>query len=128
MNNLFLILPLLLVIPVSPVFATIDDVFTDKSIYYEGDVVIVSGTISSENMSPAVSVVVLLPDRSNFASIGLPTFANSDGSFSTSITSGGNLWSVEGIYPIKVTSENHSLETTIEYFLSPDESEPTPEP
>ncbi len=122
--------------PIFPIFGSVDDVYTDKSIYYEGETIIVSGTISSENINPLVSVVALDPARLTFVSIGAPTFANSDGSFSTSITTGGNLWAINGIYPIQITSENHSLETSIEYFLFVEEStpepiiepEPTPEP
>ncbi len=136
MNHYILIFSLLLIMPIFPIFGSVDDVYTDKSIYYEGETIIVSGTISSENTNPLVSVVALDPARLTFVSIGAPTFANSDGSFSTSITTGGNLWAINGIYPIQITSENHSLETSIEYFLFVEEStpeptiepEPTPEP
>jgi len=94
----------------------------------------VSGNVSSESDSPTVTIVIFNPDRSNFVTLS-SAIANSDGFFTTDIRVGGPTWSGFGIYPIKITSEGHSLEKSIEYQESFDvfeeeyvEPESTPEP
>ncbi len=87
-----------------------DSVETDKSVYYDGDMIHVSGIVSSELPVTSVSVVILDPARSTFVAVTL-TVANSDGSFSVSIPAGGPLWTSYGSYPIQVTSENTKKET-----------------
>ena len=124
------ILFILLFVPwsFSYAFAIVDSVETDKSVYYDGDTIHVSGIVSSELPVTSVSVVILDPTRSTFVAVA-PTIANSDGSFSVIIRAGGPLWTSYGLYPIQATSEDTTQETIIEYMeSSTPEPEPTPEP
>ena len=112
----------------SHAFGTVDSIKTDKSVYYDGDTIRVSGTISSELSSVPVTVTVLTPDRSSFVTVA-PAISNSDGSFSVTIRTGGPYWASYGFYPVKVTSESTTKETTIEYVESsttPSSPQPTP--
>ena len=113
------ILFILLFVPwsFSYAFAIVDSVETDKSVYYDGDTIHVSGIVSSELPVTSVSVVILDPTRSTFVAVA-PTIANSDGSFSVTIRAGGPLWTSYGLYPIQATSEDTTQETIIEYMES----------
>jgi hypothetical protein len=130
MARYFAIFFLLLLIPLcfSSAFGAVEDFTTNKSIYYDGDTLHVSGNISSDLDSPEVTIVIFNPGKSTFVTLGSAT-ANSDGSFSTTIQVGGPTWATFGIYPIQVTSEGSSMEKSIEYKESPTTTpEPTPEP
>ncbi len=130
MARYFAIFFLLLLIPLgfSSAFGAVEDFTTDKSIYYEGDTLYVSGNVSSELETPGVTIVILDPNRSTFVTLGSAT-ANSDGSFSATLHVGGPTWTTYGIYPIQVTSEGSSMEKSIEYKkLSTTTSESNPEP
>ncbi len=144
MTRYFAIIFLLVLIPLSfsLAFGSVDDFTTDKSLYYEGDTLHVSGTVSSELDSPNVTIVIFNPGKSTFVTLG-SAIANSDGSFSSTLLVGGPTWSTYGFYPIQVTSEGSSMEKSIEYRESstttpkstpepgsaPESiSEPTPEP
>ncbi len=108
-------------------FGSVDDFTTNKSLYYEGDTLYVSGTVSSELDSPNVTIVIFNPGKSTFVTLG-SAIANSDGSFSATLLVGGPTWSTYGIYPIQVTSEGNSMEKSIEYRESSTTTpEPTPE-
>jgi hypothetical protein len=109
-------------------FGSVDDFTTNKSLYYEGDTLYVSGTVSSDLDSPNVTIVIFNPGKSTFVTLG-SAIANSDGSFSATLLVGGPTWSTYGIYPIQVTSEGSSMEKSIEYSESSTTTpEPTPEP
>jgi len=130
MNHYFAIFFLSLLIPLSffSAFGAVDDFTTDKSIYYEGDTLYVSGNVSSDLDEPAVTIGILNPSKSTFVTLGFAT-ANSDGNFSDTLLVGGPLWAVYGIYPIQVTSEGSIMEKSIEYKkLSTTTSESNPEP
>ena len=130
MSPIFLVFGLLFFVSfgVSSAFGSVDTVETDKSVYYDGDTMILSGYVSSELSSVDVSIVIFDPARSTFVMLGATT-ANSNGYFSTLLTVGGPTWTSYGIYPIKITSENHSIETSIEYRELPEPSDPSdPEP
>ncbi len=116
MIRCFPIIFLLLLIPLSfsLAFGSVDDFTTNKSLYYEGDTLYVSGTVSSELDSPNVTIVIFNPSKSTFVTLG-SAIANSDGSFSATLLVGGPTWSTYGIYPIQVTSEGSSMEKSIEY-------------
>ena len=120
---------LLILVPLSffSAFGDVEDFTTNKSIYYEGDTLYVSGNVSSDLDSPEVTIVIFNPGKSTFVTLGSAA-ANSDGSFSTTIQVGGPTWTTFGIYPIQVTSEGSSMEKSIEYKESPTTiPEPTPE-
>ncbi len=130
MIRYFTIFLLYLVIPLSfsSAFGVVEDFTTNKSLYYEGDALYVSGNVSSDLEAPEVTIVIFNPSKSTFVTLGFAT-ANSDGSFSATLQVGGPTWTTYGIYPIQVTSEGNSMEKLIEYKESSTttpESEPTP--
>jgi len=130
MIHYFAIFFLSLLIPMSfsSAFGVVEDFTTDKSIYYEGDTLYVSGSVSSDLDEPAVTIGILNPSKSTFVTLGFAT-ANSYGIFSDTLLVGGPLWTVYGIYPIQVTSEGSIMEKSIEYKkLSTTTSESNPEP
>ena len=98
-------------------YGEVVEITTDKSVYYEGGAMLVSGIVSTELPVTSISVVVFDPMRSTFVAVA-PTMSNSDGSFSVSIRVGGPLWTDYGSYPVQVTSENTSKETMIEFLES----------
>jgi hypothetical protein len=110
-------------------FGEVVEITTDKSAYYDGDTILVSGIVSTELPVTSISVVIFDPARSTFVAVA-PAMSNADGSFSVSIHVGGPLWASYGNYPIQATSENTSKETVVEYLESTVSStqEPTPEP
>ncbi len=110
----------------SPAFAVVDEITTDKSSYYDGETMYVSGTVSTDLPVTSVSVVVFDPARLTFVALA-PAISNSDGSFSVAIHVGGPLWTSYGSYPVQATSENTNKETIIEYLESPISSTPEPE-
>jgi len=125
----FAILLFFLLFPLSfnSIFGEVEDFTTDKSLYYDGDTLYVSGTVSSDLDAPEVTIVVFNPSKSTFVTLDSTT-ANSDGSFSATLQIGGPTWTTYGIYPIQVTSEGNSMEKLIEYkesFATTPELEPT---
>jgi len=113
---------------ISSAFGDVEDFTTNKSLYYEGDTLYVSGNVSSDLESPNVTIVIFNPGKTTFVTLG-SAVANSDGSFSTTLQVGGPTWTTFGIYPIQVTSEGNSMEKSIEYRESTITiPEPTPEP
>ena len=98
-------------------FGEVVEITTDKSVYYDGDTILVSGIVSTELPVTSISVVIFDPARSTFVAVA-PAMSNADGSFSVSIHVGGPLWASYGNYPIQATSENTSKETVVEYLES----------
>jgi len=120
------LLSLLIPLSFSSAFGVVEDFTTNKSLYYEGDTLYVSGNVSSDLEAPEVTIVIFNPSKSTFVTLGSTT-ANSDGSFSATLQVGGPTWTTYGIYPIQVTSEGNSMEKSIEYSVSPTTT-PPPEP
>ncbi len=104
-NFAIIFLSVLMPLSFSSAFGVVDNFTTDKSIYYEGDTMYISGTVSSDLDEPNVTIVVFNPSKSAPVTLGSAT-ANNDGSFSSTIVVGGPNWSVYGFYPIQVTSED----------------------
>ena len=128
--TIFHILLLLLLIPsiLVPAFATVDNFRTDKSLYHQGDQLIISGIVSYDSEIPFVTIQIFTPEKSNFADFNtIP--ANPDGSFSVTFNVGGPTWTSDGVYPIKVTYDGN-LEKSIEYqeFSESTQPKPTPKP
>jgi len=122
------LLSLLIPLSFSSAFGVVEDFTTNKSLYYEGDTLYVSGNVSSDLEAPEVTIVIFNPSKSTFVTLGSTT-ANSDGSFSATLQIGGPTWTTYGIYPIQVTSEGSSMEKSIEYSVSSTTiSSPEPEP
>lgn len=109
-------------------YGVVDEISTDKSVYFNGDTLFISGSVSSEMENPSVNVLVFAPLHSTIVTIAFPPpTANSNGDFSTSINVGGPTWSTYGTYFVQVTSEGSSKEISIEYLES-STPEPTLEP
>ena len=108
---------LLLPLGFSSVFGTVNDITTNKSLYDEGDLVIISGSVSYDPALPSVTIQILNPTKSDFAGIAF-ALVQPDGSFtSDTIRAGGVKWSSDGTYTIKVTYDENK-EKTIEYKKS----------
>ena len=111
----FVLVFLLLLIPIGSTFAfgEVCDFSTDKSLYHMSDKLTISGNISYDPGVPFVTIQIFTPDKYNFVDFNTVP-VNSDGSFSTTFHVGGPTWTVDGIYPIKVTYAG-SLEESVEY-------------
>ncbi len=115
MTRIIFVFFLFLLIPGSFVsaFGMVNDLSTNKSFYYDGDQLIVSGDVSYDPSIPFVTVQIFTPGKSNFADFDTVP-ANADGSFSAAFNVGGPTWSSYGIYPIKITYGGNK-EISIEY-------------
>jgi len=111
----FVLVFLLLLIPIGSTFAfgEVCDFSTDKSLYHMSDKLTISGNISYDPGVPFVTIQIFTPDKYNFVDFNTVP-VNSDGSFSATFHVGGPTWTVDGIYPIKVTYAG-SLEESVEY-------------
>ena len=121
-----LVFSFLLLFPlgISSIFASVDEINTNQSVYYEGDLVIISGFVSYDPELPSITIQILNPTKSDFAGIAF-ALVQPDGSFiSDTIRTGGVKWSSDGTYTIKVTYDETN-EKTLEYKKSTTPSEPT---
>jgi len=100
---------------VSPIFAEngIIDVSTDKSIYSNGDVMIISGEIKNMVSGDQLSILIQSPNG-NLVALDQLT-VSSDNQFSTEIKLGGKLMKTEGTYTIKVQYREQSATTSFDF-------------
>jgi len=128
MIRYFAIFFLALLIPLSfsSAFGDEDYFTTDKFLYYEGDIMYISGIVPYDTEIETVKIQIISP-WNTFTHIE-ERKVKSDGSFSTNINVGGPLWNPYGIYLIKVFYDE-MMEKSIEYKKSSTTtSESTPEP
>ena len=117
--SMFAISAILIVsIGMTPVFGQIQTsviVTTDKSMYSEGDMIIVTGEVKDLYSGTPVSVIVKAPNG-NLVSIAQVS-VGADKKFSTEIAAGGALMKTEGTYTITVQygTENRSATTAFEF-------------
>ena len=117
--SMFAISAILIVsIGLTPVFGQIQTsimVTTDKSMYSEGDMIIVTGEVRDLYSGTPVSVIVKAPNG-NLVSIAQIS-VGADKKFSTEIAAGGALMKTEGTYTITVQygTENRSAITSFEF-------------
>ena len=117
--SMFAISAILIVsIGMTPVFGQIQTsviVTTDKSMYSEGDMIIVTGEVKDLYSGTPVSVIVKAPNG-NLVSIAQIS-VGADKKFSTEIAAGGALMKTEGTYTITVQygTENRSATTAFEF-------------
>jgi len=100
---------------VFPIFAEngIIDFSTDKLIYSDGDVMIISGEI--KNMVPGDQLSILIQSpNGNLVALDQLTIS-SDNQFSTEIKLGGKLMKTEGTYTIKVQYREQSATTSFDF-------------
>jgi len=95
---------LVLSIGVSPTFAQIEEaivVTTERDSYQEGDKIVVFGEVRDIFSGTPVALRVIAPNGNlvTLAQLDVGT----DGTFSTTLTAGGDLWKSQGTYTIKVS-------------------------
>ena len=92
-------------------------VSTDKMTYADGDQMVIAGTVSAQLNVP-ISVVVRDPSG-HIVLIGQVS-PNQDNAYSTTVTTGGDLWTQTGTYEVDVTygSENNAAKTTFKFVGS----------
>ncbi|MBM2819810.1 MAG: hypothetical protein HW410_1492 [Nitrosarchaeum sp.] len=108
-----------LLVPISfiSVYGSVQNFSTDKSTYYDGDTILISGTVNYDPSIPSVILQIIDPEETGFAGIA-DISPKSDGSFFTKINVGGPTWSSDGIYTLKVFYGGN-LEKKITYQKSP---------
>lgn len=89
-------------------------VTTDKTVYSDGDQMTISGTVSTQLNVP-VSIVIKDPSG-NLVLLGQVS-PNPNGTYSTTVTAGGPLWTAVGSYGVYVTygSTSSTAKTTFEF-------------
>jgi len=124
-TSLFLILPLLILVIgftsnaygqiINPITVT-----TDKSLYYEGETIVISGEVSEILEGYAVSLLITGPNGDTVSIDQLKVDSNKR--FSTSETAGGSLYDEvgSGTYTVSVlyATANRTAETTFQYISS----------
>ena len=97
-------------------FGSVQNFSIDKSLYYSGDTLKVSGNVNYDATIPSVILQIITPGETGLAGIA-NVLPKSDGSFSTTFRVGGPTWPTSGIYTIKV-SYGGNLEKTFSYQKS----------
>lgn len=87
---------------------------TDHVSYYDGEQIVISGTVETLLNTP-ISVIVKSPSG-GIVAVGQTT-PSSDKTFSTIITAGGSLWTDAGTYEVSVTygSKTNTANTTFQF-------------
>lgn len=89
-------------------------VTTDKSSYFDTDIIKISGTVDKILEGASVTLQIISSDG-NLMNISQIT-VGSDKKFSTELTAGGSLWKSDGSYTIKITyGAESNAETTFDY-------------
>lgn len=94
-------------------FATVGDFTTDKTLYHDGDSLVISGNVDYDPARFSVIMQIITPSGSGLAHVD-SIIPKSNGSFSKTVHVGGPTWSEEGKYTIKL-SYGGNLEKFIEY-------------
>ncbi len=95
-----------------PAYGDVLNVSTDKSVYNNGEKIIVSGKVKYNENIPSIIIQILNPAKNNFADIG-NVIPKKDGTFSATFNTGGPTWTNLGIYTVKVSYAGIS-QTTFE--------------
>ncbi|MDE1876673.1 MAG: hypothetical protein KGH86_07600 [Thaumarchaeota archaeon] len=90
-------------------------VTTDKNTYLLDDSIVISGSVYPVSGTP-LSIQVLDPSN-NPVYIG-QTNVNSDGTYSVTVTAGGQMWNTSGTYTVQIQREQgNTAQTTFSYNL-----------
>ena len=84
-------------------------VSTDKSSYFEGDIVLVSGEIKYMDLGDQLSLIIQAPNG-NIVQLDQMT-VGSDKKFSTEINPNGPYWKTPGMYKITITQDENNQAT-----------------
>jgi len=101
-------------IGISPLFAEEGSVIvsTDKSSYFDGDIILVSGEIKYIALGDQLSLIIQAPNG-NIVQLDQMT-VGSDKKFSTEINPNGPYWKTPGMYKIIIT-QNENNKSTISF-------------
>jgi len=110
--SLFFVLFSMLLIPAYSQSINSIQVFTDKPVYYESDIIQISGSVNPVIGSTLVSIVISHEASFvDFAQIELDENAD----FAHNVIAGGPSW-IDGEYTVIVNYEDQSAETDFQYF------------
>lgn len=89
-------------------------VITDKTSYSDGDMIMISGTVTDQLNIP---ISLVIKDSSQNPVYIAQTNPNSDNTYSVQAVAGGNLWKTVGTYEIDVTygSPDKTAKTTFQF-------------
>jgi len=104
-------------------YATVNDFTTDKTLYYDGDSLVISGNVNYDPTRFSVILQIITPSGNGLAHVD-SIIPKNDGSFSKTIHVGGPTWSENGKYTIKI-SYGGNLEKSIDYKKTIDYSSET---
>ena len=95
---------------------TLMTVTTDKSIYLDGETIVISGEVETRHYGMPVTIIIKSPSGNI---VGIDQLSiNADKKFSTEIRSGGSLMSTSGTYTILVHYGSIERITTFEMLTS----------
>ena len=98
----------------SPMSSSIT-VTTDKNTYLLGDSIVISGSVYQVSSTP-LSIQVL--DPSNNPVYISQANVNSDGTYSVTVTAGGQMWNTSGTYYVQVQGgQSSTAQTTFSYSI-----------
>jgi len=101
---------------ISPIFGENGSVVvsTDKTSYFDGDIILVSGEIKYVALGDQLSLIIQSPNG-NIVQLGQMT-VGSDKKFSAEINPNGPYWKTPGIYKITITqNENNQATSSFEF-------------
>ena len=94
-------------------FATVGSFTTDKTLYHDGDSLVISGNVDYDPSRFSIILQIITPSGSGLAHVD-SIIPKNNGSFSKTVHVGGPTWSEDGKYTIKL-SYGGNLEKYIEY-------------
>jgi len=114
-----------LLIPLSAFGQSSFVVTIERSLYAEGQTVLVLGEVSEILDGTAVTLIVKDPNG-NIVTIAQVT-VSADKKFSSEFVAGGPLWNITGTYTVAVKYGGNTTEPSF-FFFATDTTPPTPEP
>ena len=129
MQKIILLLILFSTVSISPVFAeqlsgaqTIF-LFTDKTAYYEGDIITVTGSVDKvvEGLDMSIQIFAQSGGAANLVEIA-QVGVTEDGQFTKTFVARGSQWQSEGSVIIKATYGQESNEVNVKFFKQTNEN------
>ncbi len=111
----------------NPSLATVNNFSTDKSLYYLGDSIKITGNVDYDSAIPSIIIQIITPSGSGLAHID-SAIPKNDGTFSKTLHAGGPTWNEDGKYIIKISYAGN-LEKLIDYKeMKPSSESNNPQP